>query len=583
MPDNRRHQPTTDSDFTPDRDTVTDTDDDRSRGADSTLLWRAVTVVAVASLVVAASSRTLAVPFFDLTVGMPDPLLVGAGAAILALAVLGLTSVFSPLTDGVRAWVGRAIAVVVLVVGVAYLVGVASAPDSSVVTLVVAFAVGLLVVVVRFRSPSGWNPDEYTTRFEAYRKRLDAQRELLKALYSAADINPSTVTTADATRPIDPELRVALLDAQTAFDRATARLDQATTDLARGLPGDALHHFYSAKREVLTIDYGIERLKDHLLAASDAADPDAGSPAKTAPDGGVESGEATSPSSTPADKDDDDGEHAKQDALDDDDGEHAKQDEPDDRLAGLVEQLSAVTTALEAVAERLAPSDSRTRAERYLATMTTYIVSITEVGYGNEHQLTVRLRTRLLDEKGRPRPDVTVVELQQSIRHVHDRWEREARVKRTTRTLLRLGTATGIAGLVALFALAIVGGTGAFQPISGLSVPATLAVVSLFGLFGALTSVLFYLKDVSTATTEATLTAPQMDRDLMAVRLLVGTLMGVLAYVLVTSGLLVLVGASGVDPSPLALTVAFAAGFVERLVTDAIEGFTIEQRSKPSG
>ncbi|MDS0296093.1 hypothetical protein [Halogeometricum luteum] len=486
--------------------------------------WRsavraAAVTLAVVGAMLFASAGAATGSVFGVPLRSPVVLAVAALAGVFALRA-GFLLAFGRREEAgwARERAGDALAVAALVGGSSYVLAVAAAPSPPWLLIGVGLGVGALLAFAYVRPAFPWSPNAYRTRFAAYARRLGARETLFGALLAEAR--------ADARA--DSELRIAVAEAEAALASARASLRQADSDLEMGLANDALFHFYSAKRDLIAVDYAVELLKDVLTepavsvtVVADADDAETGS--ATDPGGAAPAGTAA----TPVD------------------------------LGG-----------------RLSP-----RARRYLASTATHVVTRVEAEFGSKDALTGSVRGRLYDSKGTVRPDVDVRELQQAAGLVQDRWRADARTERTVGRLLRLGTLVCLAGFAALLLLVTVGGAaGAFTPLGDLSVASTLAVVGLFGLFGALASALFDLKDISAAGPgHAGSSDPPVNRDLLLVRLVVGALMGVLAYVLVTSGVVTAVTDDPFDAllaSPLvALSVAFAAGFVERLVADAVEEF----------
>jgi hypothetical protein len=167
-----------------------------------------------------------------------------------------------------------------------------------------------------------------------------------------------------------------------------------------------------------------------------------------------------------------------------------------------------------------------------------------------------------------------------AVLQLHENVERNFTALRTVEGLLRLGTALGVLGFLALLGLASSGAvSGVLVPLAGTSAATTVVLVALFGFLGAVTSVLFALRDISAdGFTSHEVASPLVNREFTLMRLVVGTLMGVVSYVVVTSGVVAAVlnpnlASALTGTAFVALTVAFAAGFVERFVTDAVEEF----------
>lgn len=174
-----------------------------------------------------------------------------------------------------------------------------------------------------------------------------------------------------------------------------------------------------------------------------------------------------------------------------------------------------------------------------------------------------QVKRLLTTTEGQVNPDVSDSTVMEAASVIQDAFRRRTQRLRTLSRLLRVGIVVGGAALALLLWVV---------PLS--TQDPSVSQIALFGLFGAITSTILSLRDVSTKLdTDPALPDPSIDLEMTVARLLFGMIAAVALYVMLAGGLLnpTLVPESG--GTGLVLTVAFVAGFSERLLRNATERF----------
>ncbi|WP_139229663.1 hypothetical protein [Halogeometricum limi] len=378
--------------------------------------------------------------------------------------------------------------------------------------VVVALALGVVVALALFGSYPSGTQRQYELAVEGYRTTLDAFERHLDEL--TTNVPFSTVYYED------PKLRFDVEQARVALAEANARLTVADEAIAERLYEAYVFHYQAAKRETITIEYAIREFESRAGALR--------TPYRT--DGGA---------------------------------------------------LPRLPARLSTVLPKLRRRDSPTPQNDYLTAMAERTLDWADESLPAaraSHLRRLLTTTPTEGEASAVRTDLTPTDLRVATARIHDYLLSEQQKQFAVKRLMRAGSVFGAVALGVAFLLADSGAlTGVVPSVGGASPALSLAIVGLFGFLGAVTSSLFALRDISAGTaTDSELTNPFLNVEILSMRLVVGSTAGVIAAVLLASGLSeVVLNPDLIDESGVAASVvvvaAFLAGFTERLVLRSAE------------